>query len=82
MSSDWAAATGANTSTANATARTNNIDLRTLSPRFRLRFRDKDASRHVGRPIQIYGSFPTSVLARPSDESTFRAPACVYMAII
>ena len=80
ISSDWAAATGANTNTANATARNSKIDLRIVSPRFRLRIRGKDASRNVARPIQIYGTFPNLVSPRSTDESTFCPPACVYTA--
>src|SRR5215212_3319538 len=79
LSSDWAAATGANTNTAKATDRTsNNIDLRTVSPRFRLRIRGKDASGNVARPIQIYGSFPTSVPAlRPTNRPFARWSAYI-----
>jgi hypothetical protein len=47
MSSDWAAATGAKTNTANATDKTNNTELRTVSPRFRLRIHGEDAPREA-----------------------------------
>jgi hypothetical protein len=77
MSSDWAAATGAKTNTANATDKTNNTDLRTVSPRFRLRIHDEDVPRKAARPIQIYGTFLTSV---PIGESIFRASPCVCTA--
>jgi hypothetical protein len=80
LSSDWAAATDAKTKTANATDRTSNTYLRTFSPRFRLRIRGKDAPRKAARPIQIYGSFRTSVPAGPTGGSTFRAVLCLCTA--
>jgi hypothetical protein len=43
-SSPWAAATGANTDTANATDKTSNNHLRIVSPLFRLHIQGKDAS--------------------------------------
>jgi hypothetical protein len=73
----WAAATGAKTNMANATDKTNNTDLRTVSPRFRLRIHDKDLPCTAARPIQVYGTFLTSV---PIGESTFRASPCVCTA--
>jgi len=42
-SSPWAAATGANTDTANATDKTSNNHLRIVSPLFRLHIQGKDA---------------------------------------
>jgi hypothetical protein len=77
MSSDWAAATGAKTNTANATDKTNNTDLRTVSPRFRLRIHDEDVPCKAARPMQIYGTFLISV---PIGESIFRASPCVCTA--
>ncbi len=80
LSSEWAAATGAKTNTANATERTSNTDLRTVSPRFRLYDEDKDATRKAARPMQIYGYFPSVVPEGSIGESNFRAAPCVCKA--
>ena len=68
---------GAKTNTANATDKISNMDLRTVSPRCRLRIHSKDATCEAARPIQSYGYFATSRTADRSGGSIFRAPPCV-----